>query len=252
LAGDNLSDAGIWQTALDSGGELLHQLAEIGEASAIIAAAAALIGLWLTFRESMARSREKEVLDWQKVIVYDIVSGRGPIRPQDILGFYLDQEQLFGISALKGKLLRGEALESILLSLVADNAIFILPKEDCPPNELLYAITRAVRHPSTTDTIFAMDARSVQAAKDTREVLYHIEKNNGRFTLLELKEYFHNILNFDDQKIDSIDDILLRLEMMFRMVARDKNGKIWRVWPLVTPPPAPPPPPPPHRSAHNS
>ena len=88
-----------FQAAADTG--ILDQLARVGEASAVIAAAIALIGLWLTLRDNRNRGREKEVLEWQKVAAFNIISARGPIVSEDITGFYLENEQVFGISVKK-------------------------------------------------------------------------------------------------------------------------------------------------------
>jgi hypothetical protein len=201
--------------------ELLHQLAELGEASAMIAAAAALVGLWLTVREYQRTAREKEILEWQKVIVYEIIRKRGPIAAADILGFYLDQEQLFSISILKNKMLRGDALTSILLNLIAEHAIMVLPEED---GEAEYAIVRATRQQMPDDTFSAMDARNLQQAKDIRDLLYHIEQNNGKFTIAELKEYLERTAKYEKSRIDAVDDFLLRFETLYQFVARDKDG----------------------------
>jgi hypothetical protein len=219
----------------------LEQLAQIGESSAMIAVAVSLFGLWASFHDSQKRARAAEIRNWQKVVVYQVISARGPIGADDILSRYLEAEQLYDISQLKNELLRGEALQTILLELIAGQAIMVLPEEDSPPGQLLYTITRAIRQLKPGDIIGPMN--ETMAAK-VREILYHVEQNDGKFTLLELKEYFRNNLQFDDAKLKASEDILLRLELAFRAVVRDQQGKIWRIRPFPVPPRGPRPTPP--------
>jgi hypothetical protein len=127
------------------------------------------------------------------------------------------------------------------LNLISEHAIMVLPEEDKEPE---YAIVRATRQQMPGDAFSAMDARNLQQAKDIRDLLYHIEQNNGKFTIAELKEYLERAARYDKSRIDAVDDFLLRFEALYQFVARDKDGRLWRRWPtIVTPPSVTPPPP---------
>ena len=178
----------------DSGS--LHQLAELGEASALVAAAVALIGLWLTIKEGQVRNRQDEILKWQKLVVYELIRN-GTVSFDDIKIRYVVEAQQYGDVPIPRKEITDSSLKLVLLSLIELHLI-----------SLTLAGTYAINVVDPSErarmaSIYDQFIRRGQHQKIISDLLQLLDRESGKFTIdqayrhLKVEEAGYQFEEFD-------------------------------------------------------
>jgi hypothetical protein len=161
---------------VDGGTTLLHQLAELGEASALVAAAVALIGLWLAIRDGQKRTREAEVLKWQRLVVYEIIKGGVGIF-DEIRVRYVVEAQQYDALQIRRKEISNDALKLALLSLIEAHLISYTVHATYAIN----VVDLAEQH--SRASIYEEFSKRTRHQKVISDLLQALERDSGKFSI---------------------------------------------------------------------
>jgi len=206
-----------WDTTTSGSAGMLHQLADLGEASALIAVAIALFGLWLSLRESQKRNRDNDFLKWQKLAVYEAIKG-GAVTFKEIKYQYIIGAQQYEELPINKKEISDSAIKLALLSLIEQRLISYTAEGTYAINvvSLSEAAQRAL--------LFEEMIKRRGHQKIISNLLDLLETQSGRFTIeqayrhLKLEESEYTFAEFN---------IMVReyAARGFIVIARD--DKIW-------------------------
>ena len=104
-------------------------LSDTGELLKIAAAVAAIVGGSIGLIKFLADRREKEVREWQKVVLYKILrqDELSPLTFSTLLEKYRVEAQAFSDVDLKKREISEDALRRVLLELVSSNVVSLEP-----------------------------------------------------------------------------------------------------------------------------
>jgi hypothetical protein len=206
-------------------GNILDIAAKIGESVAVISLA---LLIW----EHHKREGRKEILEWQRVVVFRVIAERGPIEEKNIKGHYFDEAQQFGMKKLQDKDIQPTKITGLVLDLLENRAIIAEPGLN-GSKDLRYSanvendysskfdfdnILTEMRQHMNNEVVSQLD----QQANWTRQVHTEIRANGGKYSDPEIIDHFRQSRTVPVERVGAI---LIDLER-HGLIHHDSNGKL--------------------------
>lgn len=189
---------------------------------------AAAAGLGLALYQHNQKELEKEVAQWQRVLIYKIVSEGNGVSFRDLKLRYVTEATQLQSFKLPAKEIQDDALRFNLLDLQKDRLVILgingtyRPVVDIPDLQRDLIISLVKTESSRKDAYY------VQRPK----ILRLIDKESGRYTTEELYQRVR------DEKIDVSEDDFYNLVSSLRFerfVNRDDRGRLWSTHDMEAP-----------------
>jgi hypothetical protein len=194
--------------------ELTHldTWAKLGETAALLVFGSYVIDTW-------RRKKREEILEWQKVILYEIIEREGPITLRDLKKLYLNDATQEGLRWLGHANLQDKRLRSVLMQLVEARAI----QTQASPHGALYSVMEFPRH-SPAENLLLMQELMRQLSEEESLLLSYLLEKDGQLSEADFVSYVKSVGKIAPEQIGAV---LNRLYTK-HLVLIDQNRKLWR------------------------